>query len=127
MLLASQSDEWLDGYLLQVELSAYTSRTIVEQERLRAELERIRGQGFALVDQELEEGLRAVAVPIHDGDGRVVAAVNVALHTSRWPLDTIRNHLVPRLLAAAAAIDGDLAAAGVVAYDLTRQWLGGDE
>jgi IclR family pca regulon transcriptional regulator len=127
VLLAAQSDEWLDRYLAEVELVAYTRRTIVDPERLRAELLRIRKQGFAVVDQELEEGLRAVAAPVHDGDGRVVASVNAALHTSRWPMDTIRNALLPQLLAAAEAIDGDLAAAGVVSYDLTRQWLGGDE
>ncbi len=127
VLLAAQSDDWLDAYLSRVDLVAYTPRTIVDPKRLRAELLRIRKQGFAVVDQELEEGLRAVAAPVHDGDGRVVAAVNAALHTSRWPLDALRTSLVPRLLAAAGAIDGDLAAAGVVSYDLTRQWLGGDE
>ena len=127
VLLAAQSDEWLDRYISETELVAYTPRTIVDPERLRAELLRIRKQGYAVVDQELEEGLRAVAAPVHDGDGRVVAAVNSALHASRWPMDTIRSTLLPRLLAAAEAIDGDLAAAGVVAYDLTRQWLGGDD
>ena len=127
MLLASQSDEWLDAYLAGVQLTQHTARTIVEPERLRAELLRIRRQGYALVDQELEEGLRALAAPVHDADGRVVAAVNLALHTSRWPVELIRSTLVPRLLAAASAVDGDLAAAGVVSYDLTRQWLGGDE
>jgi IclR family pca regulon transcriptional regulator len=127
VLLASQSDAWLDGYLSEVQLVPITARTIVEPERLRAELLRVRRQGFALVDQELEEGLRAVAVPIHDGEGRVVAAANVALHASRWPIDAIRSTLVPKLLAAAAAIDGDLGAAGVVSYDPRRQWLGEDE
>jgi IclR family pca regulon transcriptional regulator len=126
-LLAAQSDEWLAAYLKEVELQAYTPRTIVDPARLRMELEAIRRQGFALVDEELEEGLRAVAVPVHDGDGRVVAAVNAALHTSRWPLEAIRTVLVPRLQAAADGIDSDLAAAGVVSYDLSRQWLGGDE
>ena len=127
VLLAAQGDDWLDAYLSKVDLVAYTPRTIVDPERLRAELLRIRKQGFAVVDQELEEGLRAVAAPVHDGDGRVVAAVNAALHTSRWPMEALRTSLVPRLLAAAGAIDGDLAAAGVVSYDLARQWLGGDE
>ena len=106
---------------------SYTPRTIVDAEKLRQELRRVRRQGFAVVDQELEEGLRAVAVPVHDGDGRVVAAVNMALHASRWPMEAVRGTLVPRLLAAVEAIDGDLAAAGVVSYDLAHQWLGGDE
>jgi len=126
VLLAAQSDEWLDRFLSETEFVAYTPRTIVDPEGLRAELVRIRKQGYAVVDQELEEGLRAVAAPVHDGDGRVVAAVNSALHASRWPMDALRSTLLPRLLAAEEAIDGDLAAAGVVAYDLTRQWLGDD-
>ena len=112
VLLAAQSDEWLDSYLSEVELTAYTPRTIVDPQRLRSELLRIRRQGFAIIDQELEEGLRAVAAPVHDGDGRVVAAVNAALHTSRWPMDMLRSSLLPRLLAVAGAIDRDLAAAG---------------
>ena len=127
MLLASQADDWLDRHLSEAELVAYTSRTIVDRVRLRDELHRVRRQGFALVDQELEEGLRVVAVPLHDGEGRVVAAVNLALHASRWSIEAIRGTLVPRVLETAAAIDADLAAAGVVSYDLTRQWLGGDE
>ncbi len=127
MLLASQDDAWLDRQLAEVELVPYTSRTIVDPRRLRRELQRVRRHGFAVVDQELEEGLRAVAVPLHDGEGRVVAALNAALYASRWPLEAIRRTLVPRLLETAAAIDAELAAAGVVSYDLTRQWLGGDE
>jgi IclR family pca regulon transcriptional regulator len=126
-LLASQSDEWLDDYLADVQLVPYTPRTVVDAGLLRAELDRIRRQGFAFVDQELEEGLRAVAAPLHDGEGRVVAAVNVALHASRWSIEAVRGTLVPRVRETAAAIDSDLASAGVVSYDLTRQWLGGDE
>ena len=127
MLLSSQDDDWLDRHLAAVDLVQHTTRTLVDPARLRAELDRVRRQGFALVDQELEEGLRAVAVPLHDGDGRVVAAVNVAVHAGRWPIDAIRGTLVPRLLETAAAIDADLSAARVVSYDLTRQWLGEDD
>ncbi len=75
---------------------------------MRAELERIRAQGWALVDQELEEGLRSVAVPIRDRAGRVVAAVNVSAHASRASRDTVRRSLLPPLLATAARIEADL-------------------
>ena len=71
--------------------------------KLRAELDRIRAQGWALVDQELEEGLRSVAAPIRDRAGRVVAAVNVSAHASRASRDTVRRVLLPPLLATAAA------------------------
>ena len=109
VLLAAQSDEWLDRYFERAELPALTARTITERARLRAELEKVRRQGWALVDQELEEGLRAVAAPIHDARGRVVAAVNVDPQATRWTVDAIRSSVLPQLLEKAAAIDGELA------------------
>jgi IclR family transcriptional regulator, pca regulon regulatory protein len=111
VLLAGRSDDWLDGYLLSTPLKALTPRTIAEPARLREALLRIRRQGWALVDQELEEGLRSVAAPIHDGDGQVIAAVNVSAHASRRSLDDIRRDLLPPLLATARAIEQDLRAA----------------
>jgi IclR family pca regulon transcriptional regulator len=114
VLLAGQSDDWLDGYLLSATLRALTPRTISEPARLRAELMRIRREGWALVDQELEEGLRSVAAPIRDVDGRVVAAVNVSAHASRRTIDGIRHELLPPLLETARLIEEDLRAAGAV-------------
>ena len=72
---------------------------------------RIRRQGWALVDQELEDGLRAIAAPIHDEHGNVIAAANLAVHASRWNNDAIRHTLLPRLLQATTAIDRDTNAA----------------
>ncbi len=114
VLLAAQSDGWLEGHLEGLELVAITPRTIVAPERLRAELARVRRQGWALVDQELEEGLRALAVPVHDDEGEVIAAVNVAVHSSRWSVDAVRHELLPRLQAAAHAIEADLGASRLV-------------
>jgi len=64
------------------------------------------------VDQELEEGLRSVAVPIRDASGRVVAAVNVAVNASRRSLDEVAGEVVPLLLDTARQIEADLAGAG---------------
>jgi IclR family transcriptional regulator, pca regulon regulatory protein len=114
VLLAGQSDDWLDGYLLSTPLKALTPRTIAEPARLRGELLRIRRQGWALVDQELEEGLRSLAAPIHDPDGRVIAAINVSTHASRRSLDDIRRDLLPPLLETARAIEDDLRSTGAV-------------
>jgi IclR family transcriptional regulator, pca regulon regulatory protein len=107
VLLAGQSDEWLAEYLATVKLVALTGRTMTDPQRLRAELMRIRAQGWALVDQELEEGLRSVAAPIRAVDGRVVAAVNVSARASR-SLAAIRTELLPHLLTTAASIGDDL-------------------
>jgi len=112
VLLAGQSDEWLDGCLAAARLEAFTARSITEPAALRAELERVRSQGFSLVDQELEEGLRALSAPVRDGNDQVVAAVNVAVHASRWTIDAIRKRLLPPLLQTAAAIERDVRAAG---------------
>jgi IclR family pca regulon transcriptional regulator len=108
VLLAAQSDEWIEGYLARAQLRQLTPYTTVERAPLRAILERVRNQGWALVDQELEVGLRSIAVPIHNPDGKVVGAVNVSAHASRGSSDTIREELLPHLHTAAAAIEHDL-------------------
>lgn len=117
VLLAGQDDQWLDHYLATVELPAITPRTINTPDKLRTELMRIRRQGWALVDQELEDGVCAAAAPIHDEHGNVIAAINLAVHASRWDNDTIRNTLLPRLLQTSAAIDRDSNAAAPTTGD----------
>jgi IclR family pca regulon transcriptional regulator len=111
VLLAGQSDDWLDGYLATAPLSRITDRTIVDAKRLRTELRRIRQAGHALVDQELEDGLRSIAAPIRDHEGRVTAAINLSAHASRGTVDDMRASLLPPLLETAAAIEEDLRAA----------------
>ncbi len=108
VLLAGQSDQWLDGFLASTELRPLTSRTITEPPRLRRELARVREQGWALNDQELEEGLRSLAAPIHDSDGRVIAAVNVSAHASLRTPDGMVTDLLPPLLETARQIEHDL-------------------
>jgi len=110
VLLAGQSEDWLDGYLASADLHPITPHTISDPPRLRAELARIRAQGWALVDQELEDGLRSIAAPIHDPDGRVMAAVNVSTHTSRSTPAEMRAEFLPPLLATAKLIEEDLGA-----------------
>ena len=108
VLLAGLTDEELDAYLERVQLDRLSPRTVRSAGALRAELARVRAQGWAIVDQELEAGLRAVAAPIRDRDGRVVAAVNLSTHASRTTTETMRRRLLPALLATAARIEGDL-------------------
>jgi IclR family pca regulon transcriptional regulator len=108
-LLAGLPDDALDGYLATAEFPSIAPGTVVDAERLRDVLERVRRQGFALVDQELEAGLRAIAVPIRAADGRVIAALNLAVHAGEWTIPAIRKELLPRLVEAAGAIESDLA------------------
>jgi IclR family pca regulon transcriptional regulator len=109
VLLAGHSDEWLDGWLSSAKLQRLTPHTTTDTQELRAELVRIRERGWALVDQELEEGLRSVAVPIRDASGRVAAAVNVAVNASRRSVDEVAAEVVPLLLDTARQIEADLA------------------
>jgi IclR family pca regulon transcriptional regulator len=111
VLLAGLPAEALEEYLATVQLAPLTGRTLISVDALRAELAKVRTQGWALVNQELEEGLRAVAAPIRDRTGAVVAAVNVSAHATRRSLEAMRRDLLPPLLAAAARIEADLGAA----------------
>ena len=108
VLLAHAAADWLQGYLARVELVAATSHTVATRAELEQALETVRVQGYALVDQELEVGLRSVAVPIHDPAGRVVAAMNSSTHVSRGAADEVVAELVPQLRRTAAAIEADL-------------------
>lgn len=108
VLLAYLPDEELDLRLKDVHIERLTSRTITSNVALRAELQRVRGQGYAIVDQELEEGLRSVAAPVRGRTGAVVAAINIPVHAARNTVDSIRRELVPPLLATAARIEADL-------------------
>jgi IclR family pca regulon transcriptional regulator len=108
VLLAALDEPELDAYLADVELEALSPRTVTSAEVLRTELAKVRRQGWALVDQELEEGLRSVAVPIRDRSGAVVAAANLSAHASRMTIEAARRGLIPPLLATAARIEADL-------------------
>jgi IclR family pca regulon transcriptional regulator len=108
VLLANLPPDARERYLDRVTLTQQTSKTIRTTDDLRAELERVRNQGWSIVDQELEEGLRAVAVPVRSGAGVVFASLNVSTHASRISLDHIRRSLLPPLLAAAARIEAEL-------------------
>ena len=113
VLLAGLDDAELDAFLAQVELAALTPATVRNATALRRELDRVRKQGWALVDQELEDGLRSIAVPIRAPSGEVAAAINLSTHASRRNPQAMRNELLPPLQDAAAAIERDLAAGRV--------------
>ena len=108
VLLSRLPDDELEAYLERVELVPLSPRTLTSVEMLRVELAKVRSQGWALVDQELEEGLRSIAAPIRDRSGRTIAAVNLSAHASRMSIEEGRRRLVPALLATAARIEADL-------------------
>lgn len=108
VLLAALDDDELDAYLEGTEFDSRTSHTITSEAELRDEIARVRQQGWCLLDQELEDGVRSVAVPVHDASGRVIAAVNTSAHATRVPLETLRDDFLPPLLECARQIERDL-------------------
>jgi IclR family transcriptional regulator, pca regulon regulatory protein len=112
VLLAARSDDWLDGYFASTKLRPLTTHTIADAETLRAELLRVRAQGWALVDQELEDGLRSLAAPVRGPGGQVIAAVNVSTSAMRRDLDAVVADLLEALLDTARGIEADLRSSG---------------
>ncbi|MFE9355805.1 IclR family transcriptional regulator domain-containing protein [Streptomyces olivaceoviridis] len=86
------------GRVLLADSAAPLSPTLTE----------VRSQGYALVDEELESGLRSIAVPVRDRTGRTVAALNVSTHAARRTLRDVVADLLPALHATAARIQQDL-------------------
>jgi IclR family transcriptional regulator, pca regulon regulatory protein len=109
VLLAHLPAAELDAYLSRAELRKLTERTVVDPAELRAILATVRSQGWAAVDQELEAGVRSIAVPIQDSSGKVVAAINASAHAARVPMRTLEKEFLPRLLGSARQIDSELA------------------
>jgi IclR family pca regulon transcriptional regulator len=97
VLLAHLPGEQLEKYLASVKLIGRTDRTVTTIPKLRKVLAQVREAGFAILDQELEVGLRSVAVPVRDARGVVVAAVNVGAHASRVTLDDMKTRFLPLL------------------------------
>ncbi len=110
VLLASLCPDDLAAYLERVDLQPLMPRTVIDRERLAAVLEETRSRGFCLVDQELEDGLGSVAVPIVDSEGVTFAALNVSAHSSRVSLDELRTKHLARLMETAEKINADLRA-----------------
>ncbi len=109
VLLAALSPASLDEYLAAASLTPRTSRTLYEPQALRERLDQVRAQGWCLIDQELEAGLRSVAAPVHDGEGRVLAAMSVSGHATRISCSELESRYLPELLAASRELSAQLA------------------
>jgi IclR family transcriptional regulator, pca regulon regulatory protein len=101
VLLANLPPEEMETLLSRVEFTRYTERTLTSVEKLRHVLHMARRDGYAIVDQELELGLRSMAVPVQNRMGRVVAAINVGAHGQRVSVQDMQTRFLPYLRAAA--------------------------
>jgi IclR family pca regulon transcriptional regulator len=104
VLLSALPAEQVEAHL-PVELEARTERSLTSRADLRAQLEAIRRQGWALVDQELELGVRSIAAPLRDSSGRAIAAMNISTHAGRTTVDELHSRFLPALLDTAAKIN----------------------
>lgn len=108
VLLAGLDDVELDRYFASYDRPRLNTKTSTSEKDLRKALAEVRRNGYAIVDQELEHGIRSVAAPVRDRDGKVLAAVNASAHTSRVTVTQLRQKFLPQLLATAAAVEHDL-------------------
>jgi IclR family pca regulon transcriptional regulator len=104
VLLAGLPDAELQAYFARTAIARYTERTVVDETELRAILDEIRRQGWAIVDQQLEEGLSSIAAPVIDRNGRVSAALSVCAHAGRVDPATLRSEFLPLVVETARRI-----------------------
>jgi len=113
VLLAALPDAELEERLARIDVRPLTPRTVKSHGDLRRVLDQVRRQGYAVTDQELEQGLRSAAVPIHDASGTVIAALNVSVHASRASMHELRSRFLPPAQEAADAIDAEIRKSGL--------------
>jgi IclR family pca regulon transcriptional regulator len=106
VMLAALSDAEARERLGAAPLSCRTALTLTDPDAVMAEIARVRAQGFAIIDQEVEAGLRSVAVPLSNGRGQVIAALNVGLAAGLEPVGELAARLVPDLKVVAAHLRG---------------------
>lgn len=108
VLLAGLPEQRLEDYLARLHLESKTDRTVRSVDALRAEINRTREQGWALVDAELEAGLRGAAAPVRDRAGAVIAAANVSVHAGRMTPQEVEREYVPAILRTVRMIEADM-------------------
>lgn len=104
VLLAELPDDRLDEYLRTAELRKETANTVIDPEELRAQILSVRAKGYYIMDQEIEVGIRAAAVPVRRPDGPALA-ISVASHASRYSLNYLEANFVRPLLETAAGVE----------------------
>ncbi|WP_374433530.1 IclR family transcriptional regulator C-terminal domain-containing protein [Tabrizicola sp.] len=97
VLLAALPESDARARLAKAPLPARTALTLTDPAAILAELSRIRAQGFAAIDQEVEIGLRSLAVPLATARGQVIAALNVGLPAGPEPIAEVTARLLPEL------------------------------
>ncbi|HLX22281.1 MAG TPA: IclR family transcriptional regulator C-terminal domain-containing protein [Usitatibacter sp.] len=104
VLLAGLPPEEIKQYLARVQPVRHTPRTVTSREHLRSIIDDVRKDGYSIVDEELEIGLRSIAVPVVDARGRVCSAINSSSQASRLSLNEFQRTFLPALRTAASEL-----------------------
>jgi IclR family pca regulon transcriptional regulator len=112
VLLAGLATDDLDRALAQPSRSGVRARWEPQREELDVVLRDVRAKGWAFTDEQLAPGIRSVAAPLRDGEGGVVAALNVTVHAAETSVETLVDKHLPLLLQAAGDISADFALRG---------------
>jgi len=107
VLLAALPPAALEAVLAEPSRSGIAARWQPAAADLDAALREVRAKGWALADQDLAPGIRSVATGVRDGDGNVIAAINVTVHAAETSIETLIEEHLPRLLRTAADISHD--------------------
>ena len=110
VLLAALPPGEAERVLAEPSRSGIAARWQPGQAERAAALREVAERGWALTDEQLAPGIRSVAAPLRDGEGRVIAAMNVTVHAAETPVEVLTTEYLPQLLRAAAAISADWAA-----------------
>ncbi|PTL93138.1 IclR family transcriptional regulator [Halomonas litopenaei] len=97
MLLAQKTDDELDAFIERTTLERFTDKTITDKAELKRAILQARQQGYAIVDQELDSGLRSLAVPAFDANGELIGAINISTNAARIDHDTLLERYLPLL------------------------------
>mgnify|MGYP006422512027 CR=1 FL=1 len=104
VLLAQVSEAELDAFLARVRLEAFTASSATRSDVLRDEIIKVREQGYSIVDQELESGLRSVAVPVFAGNGELLGAINISTNAARVDMKMLMGEYLLRIKSAGETI-----------------------
>jgi len=109
VLLSELTPEAISRYLTTADFSPRTDKTITNPTELLAELAKVKLSGWSVIDQELELGVRSVAVPVRDTHRRLIASINTSVHASRVNMEKLQNDILPKLQDTANKIEEDIA------------------
>jgi IclR family transcriptional regulator, pca regulon regulatory protein len=110
VLLAALPPAEAERVLAEPSRSGITARWQPPAAERAAALREVRARGWALTDEQLAPGIRSIAAPLRDGEGEVIAALNVTVHAAETPVDVLTGEYLPLLLQTAGAISADWAA-----------------